>query len=88
MNEAKQNNKKEINNNSSSSSSSRGLRSLSEENDLFDPNLKPSYVKSKSNMDNYIELTGDINPVKFMNVLVKKIKEFDELNTNINVSVN
>ena len=88
LNEAKQNNKKEINNNSSSSSSSRGLRSLSEENDLFDPNLKPNYVKSKLNMDNYIELTGEINPVKFMNDLVRKIKELDELNISINISEN
>ena len=88
LNEVKKNNKKEINNNSSSSSSSRGLRSLSEENGLFDPNLKPNYVKSKLNMDNYIELTGDINPVKFMNDLVRKIKELDELNISINVSEN
>jgi len=88
MNEAKQNNKKEINNNSPGSSSSNGLRGLSEENDLFDPNLQPNYVKSKLNMDNYIELTGDINPVKFMNDLVRKIKELDELNISINVSEN
>ena len=39
-------------------------------------------------MDNYIELTGDINPVKFMNDLVRKIKELDELNISINVSEN
>ena len=69
--------KKEINNESPDSNNSNGTRGFTEDNGLFDLNLKPCYAKSKLNMDNYIKLTGNINPGKFMNDLVVKINKLD-----------
>ena len=86
MNEIKKN-KKEINNNSAGSNSSSGTRSITiENNNLFSLDLKPQYANSGINMDNYIKLTGDVNPGKFMNNLFEKIKTLDDLNINININ--
>jgi serine/threonine protein kinase len=48
----------------------------------FDLNLKPKYEQSGINMNNYIKLKGnEINPAKFMNMLIGKIKnQFNLLN--------
>ena len=48
----------------------------------FDLNLKPKYEQSGINMNNYIKLKGnEINPAKFMNMLIDKIKNrFNLLN--------
>ena len=86
MNEIKKN-KKEINNNSAGSNSSSGTRSITtEDNNTFSLDLKPQYANSGINMDNYIKLTGDVNPGKFMNNLFEKIKTLDDLNINININ--
>ena len=69
--------KKEINNELFGSNNSSGNRGFTADNGLFDLNLKPCYAKSKLNMDNYIKLTGNINPGKFMNDLVVKINKLD-----------
>ena len=68
---------KQINNELFGSNNSSGNRGFTADNGLFDLNLKPCYAKSKLNMDNYIKLTGNINPGKFMNDLVAKINKLD-----------
>ena len=71
--------KKEINNESPDSNNSNGTRGFTEDKGLFDLNLKPCYAKSKLNMDNYIKLTGNINPGKFLNVTFEKEEEDFEI---------
>ena len=48
-------------------------RSLGEdETEYFTDDLIPKKLKPGKNMDNYIEIKGNLNPVKFMNALAKK----------------
>jgi len=67
-------------NDSEESSGNRGNNNNYD--NYFDLNLKPKYGQSGINMNNYIKLKGnEINPAKFMNMLIGKIKnQFNLLN--------
>ena len=83
MNKAKKR-EKEINNNTNDCNSPSGTRGLTTDNSIFDLNLKPCFPKSRLNMGNYIKLTGNINPGKFMNNLVEKINKLDNCRISVN----
>ena len=54
-------------------------RSLGEdETEYFTDDLIPKKLKPGKNMDNYIEIKGSLNPVKFMNALANKIVNKNE----------
>ena len=54
-------------------------RSLGEdETEYFTDDLIPKKLKPGKNMDNYIEIKGNLNPVKFMNALANKIVNKNE----------
>lgn len=51
----------------------------------LDLNLKPKYAKT-ANLINYIKIEGDIDPIKFMNLLANNIKDKFEDNCSIYAS--
>ena len=54
-------------------------RSLGEdETEYFTEDLIPKKLKPGKNMDNYIEIKGSLNPVKFMNALANKLVNKNE----------
>ena len=54
-------------------------RSLGEdETEFFTDDLIPKKLKPGKNMENYIEIKGNLNPVKFMNTLANKIVNKNE----------
>ena len=54
-------------------------RSLGEdETEYFTDDLIPKKLKPGKNMDNYIEIKGSLNPVKFMNALANKLVNKNE----------
>jgi serine/threonine protein kinase len=68
----------------SSSGESSGNRGAEDNEEFFDLNLKPKYAQTGLNMNNYIKLTGNLNPSVFMNSLANKIiKEYKSENCKI-----
>ena len=68
----------------SSSGESSGNRGGDDNEEFFDLNLKPKYAQTGLNMNNYIKLTGNLNPSIFMNSLANKIiKEYKSENCYI-----
>ena len=68
-----------------------GNRSISnDETNYFDYNLLPRQFKEGKYLEYYIEIKGNLNPVRFMNKLVKKLydeneNEENEYNCQINI---
>ena len=58
-----------------------------DEKEYFDLSLKPKFAQTGLNMNNYIKINGNLNPVKFMNRLANKIAEKIE-NCNIEENKN
>ena len=54
---------------------SSGNKSAGDEDDYFDLSLKPKFAQTGINMDNFIKLSGDLTPAKFMNSLANKINK-------------
>lgn len=48
-------------------------RGIGDEKEYFDLSLKPKYAQTGIGMNNYIKITGNLNPAKFMNNLINKI---------------
>ena len=64
-------------------------RSINDENNFFENNIKPKYLKNINNINYYIKIKGNINPIKFMNSLCHKIfKEFGIDNCFIDINKN
>ena len=60
------------------------IKSFNMDELFFDFNLKPKYIEFQINMDNYIQIKGELDPVKFMNNLCSiLIKEFGKDKTYI-----
>ena len=74
--EVKDGRKKEMetNNQSNNAETSNGNRTISDEKDLLNPDIKPNYAKTGLNMEYYIKINGKMNPNKFMNELISEIK--------------
>ena len=53
-----------------------------DEKEYFNLSLKPQFAKKGINMNNYIKIEGELNPVKYMNSLANKIE-----NKNKNCSI-
>ena len=82
--EVKEGLSKEMEVEESSSGESSGNRGAEDNEEFFDLNLKPKYAQTGLNMNNYIKLTGNLNPSIFMNSLANKIiKEYKSENCNI-----
>ena len=64
----------EGNNNNEGNNRSSG----EDETEYFTDDLIPKKLKPGKNMDNYIEIKGSLNPVKFMNALANKIVNKNE----------
>ena len=65
--------KKEMEVKNQNENESSGNRVSNENEEFFDLNIKPKYAQTGLNMNNYIKLTGNLNPGIFMNFLYNKI---------------
>ena len=65
---------------------SSGNRSINDEINLFSPDISPNYAKTGLNMNYYIKITGKMEPNKFMNELITKIKNNYKNNCDIEPS--
>ena len=74
--EVKDGRKKEMetNNQNNNTETSSGNRTINDEKDLINPDIKPNYAKTGLNMEYYIKINGKMNPNKFMNELISEIK--------------
>ena len=71
--------KKEMEVKNQNENESSGNRVSNENEEFFDLNIKPKYAQTGLNMNNYIKLTGNLNPGIFMNFLYNKIvQEFNK----------
>ena len=61
-------------------------RTANDEEQFFNPNIKPKFNKIGLNMKNYIKINGNLNPNKFMNLLANSIKTKFEDNCTIDAS--
>ena len=50
-------------------------RGADDENEYFNLNLYPSDAQTGLNMNNYIKINGELEPIKFMNKLANKVKD-------------
>ena len=83
--EKKQKNMESLNNCSSSSlivNRSGGKNIIN----YFENNLKPKNIDENKDMNTFIKIKGNLNPVNFMNILIHKIKEKYENNCLIEIS--
>ena len=67
--------KKKMQTDDKSNSDMDSTREIEEdEKEYFDLSLKPQYAQTGIGMNNYIKINGNLNPAKFMNILINKIK--------------
>ena len=56
--------------------------------EYFESNLKPKIIEIEDNMNNFIKIKGNLNPVNFMNKLANKISAIFDNNCLINPNKN
>ena len=64
-------------------------KSMTDENNFFEKDIKPKYLNNINNIDYSIKIKGNLNPINFMNFFVKKyLKSLEFINIFLDIDKN
>ena len=64
-------------------------KSMTDENNFFEKDIKPKYLNNINNIDYSIKIKGNLNPVNFMNFFVTKyLKSLEFINIFLDIDKN